>query len=203
MEKMSFATEWDMCWFCDHCGKMVSWKTKGYLDGNYKLCYECSQLPEKERRSLYKSNHTGGKTMATRRSVGSKPAETLSEMIQIYVGKKEELEPLKKQVDDYNKRIKTEMTNMDLTEFVVGDVKASISVTPKSEFNELQAIEILRKNLTPEQFSKVVKTKEYIDDDAFESLVYNHEVDAAILAPAETPKAPTITLRIGKVKKED
>ena len=141
--------------------------------------------------------------MATRRSVGSKSAESLSDMINIYVGMKEELDPLKKRVDDYNKRIKTEMANMDVTEFVVGDVKASISITPKSEFNELQAIEILRKNLTPEQFSKVVKTREYIDDDAFESLVYNHEVDAAILAPAETPKAPTVTLRIGKVKKED
>ena len=141
--------------------------------------------------------------MSTRRSVGSRPAETLSDMISIYVGMKEELDPLKKRVDDYNKKIKTEMTNMDLTEFVVGDVKASISITPKSDFNELQAIEILRKNLTPEQFSKVVKTKEYIDDDAFESLVYNHEVDAAILAPAETPKAPTVTLRIGKAKKED
>ena len=138
---------------------------------------------------------------STRRSVNQKPTETLEDMIKIYVGKKEELDPLKKQVDDYNKKIKTEMQNQDLTEFVVDDVKASISITPKSEFNELQAIEILRKNLTPEQFAKCVKTKEYIDDDAFESLVYNHEVDAGILAPAETPKEPTITLRIGKAKK--
>lgn len=139
--------------------------------------------------------------MATRRSVGTKPTESLEDMIQIYVGKKEELDPLKKQVDDYNKRIKSEMANRDLTEFTVGDIRASISITPKSDFNELQAIEILRKNLTPEQFNKVVKTREYIDDDAFESLVYNHEVDAAILAPAETPKEPTVTLRIGKAKK--
>lgn len=202
MEKMSFATEWDMCWFCDHCGKMVRWKTKGYLDGDRKLCYECSQLPEKERRRLYKSNyHGGGNPMAsTRRSVNH-ATESLEDMIRIYVGKKEELDPLKKQVDDYNKRIKTEMTNRDLSEFEVDGMRASISITPKSDFNELQAIEILRKNLTPEQFSKVVKTREYIDDDAFESLVYNHEVDAAILAPAETPKEPTVTLRIGKAKK--
>ena len=140
--------------------------------------------------------------MTTRRSVSSTTIETLSDMVKIYVEKKAELEPIKKQVDEYNKRIKTEMTNMDLTEVIVDDVKVSISITPKSDFNELQAIEILRKNLTPEQFSRVVKTREYIDDDAFESLVYNHEVDAAILAPAETPKAPTVTLRIGKVKKE-
>ena len=139
--------------------------------------------------------------MATRRSVSTRPTESLEDMIKIYVGKKEELDPLKKQVDDYNKRIKTEMKNRDLSEFIVDDVKVSISVTPKSDFNELQAIEILRKTLTPEQFAECVKTKEYIDEDAFEGLVYNHEVDASILAPAETPKEPTITLRVGKVKK--
>lgn len=137
---------------------------------------------------------------STRRSVNQRPAETLEDMVKIYVGKKDELDPLKKQVDDYNKKIKAEMQSRDLTEFTVGDIRATISITPKSDFNEMQAIEILRKSLTPEQFSKVVKTREYIDDDAFESLVYNHEIDASILAPAETPKEPTITLRIGKAK---
>lgn len=139
--------------------------------------------------------------MATRRGVPAAQTESLEDMIKIYVGKKEELDPLKKQVDEYNKKIKTEMQNRDLTEFIVDDLKVSISVTPKSDFNELQAIEILRKNLTPEQFEKCVKTREYIDEDAFESLVYNHEVDAGILAPAETPKEPTVTLRMGKAKK--
>lgn len=139
--------------------------------------------------------------MATRRSVNTQPKESLDDMIVIYVGKKEELDPLKKMVDEYGKKIKSEMTDKDLSEYTVGDVRASISVTPKEDFNELQAIEILRKTLTPEQFSKVVKTREFIDDDAFESLVYNHEVDAAILNPCRTPKEPTITLRIGKAKK--
>lgn len=137
----------------------------------------------------------------SRRGVATRPSETLEELVTIYASKKGELDPLKKQVDDYGKKIKTEMRNQDLTEFIVGDVKASITITPKSEFNELQAIEILRKNLTPEQFNQVVKTREYIDEDAFENLVYSTGIDAGILAPAETPKEPTITLRLGKVKK--
>ena len=136
----------------------------------------------------------------TRRSVATRPAETLEDMVKIYAGKKEELDPLKKQVDDYGKKIKAEMRNQDLTEVVVDGIKASITITPKSDFNELQAIEILRKNLTLEQFNAVVKTKEYIDDDALENLVYTEGIDASILAPAETPKEPTITLRLGKVK---
>lgn len=136
----------------------------------------------------------------TRRSVATRPAETLEDMVKIYAGKKEELDPLKKEVDNYGKKIKAEMCNQDLTEVVVDGIKASITITPKSDFNELQAIEILRKNLTPEQFNSVVKTKEYIDDDALENLVYTEGIDASILAPAETPKEPTITLRLGKVK---
>ena len=139
--------------------------------------------------------------MATRRSVNTQPKESLDDMILIYAGKKEELDPLKKLVDEYGKKIKYEMTDKDLSEYTVGDVRASISVTQKEDFNELQAIEILRKNLTPEQFSKAVKTREYLDDDAFEALVYNHEVDAAILNPCRIPKEPTVTLRLGKAKK--
>ena len=139
--------------------------------------------------------------MATRRNVNTQPKESLDDMIKIYAGKKEELDPLKKLVDEYGKKIKSEMTDKDLSEYTVGDVRASISVTQKEDFNELQAIEILRKNLTPEQFSKAVKTKEYLDDDAFAALVYNHEVDAAILNPCRVPKEPTVTLRLGKAKK--
>ena len=139
--------------------------------------------------------------MATRRRINTQPKETLDDMIKIYAGKKEELNPLKKIVDEYGKKIKSEMKDKDLSEYIVGDVRASISITPKEDFNELQAIEILRKSLSPEKFKKCVKTREYLDDDAFESMVYNHEVDAAILNPCRVPKEPTITLRLRKAKK--
>lgn len=118
-----------------------------------------------------------------------------------YQSAKKQETSIKKIVTDLGGTIKQELQNRDVTEFIAGDVRASITITPKQEVNELQAIEILRKALTPEQFSQVVKTKEYIDDDEFEKLVYAHEVDAEILMPAVTPLAPTVTLRLGKVKK--
>lgn len=118
-----------------------------------------------------------------------------------YQDAKKQETSIKKVVTELGSTIKEELQNRDVTEFVAGNIRASITVTPKQEVNELQAIEILRKALTPEQFSKVVKTKEYIDDDEFEKLVYAHEVDAEILLPAVTPLAPTVTLRLGKVKK--
>lgn len=125
----------------------------------------------------------------------------LQDVVLQYQGAKKQESSIKKVVTDLGGIIKQELQNRDLTEFIAGDVRASITITPNQEVNELQAIEILRKALTPEQFSKVVKTREYIDDDEFEKLVYAHEVDAEILQPAVTPKAPTVTLRLGKVKK--
>lgn len=118
-----------------------------------------------------------------------------------YNSAKADEKDIKKRVTALGDCIKQELRNRDVTEFIAGDVRASITITPNQDVNELQAIEILRKSLTPDQFSKVVKTKEYIDDDEFEKLVYAHEVDAEILMPAVTPKAPTVTLRLGKVKK--
>lgn len=129
------------------------------------------------------------------------PDKELGNAILDYQNAKKQEASIKQIVSELNDTIKTELQNRNETEFVVGDVRASITITPRQEVNELRAIEILRKELTPEQFSQVVKTKEYIDDDEFERLVYAKEVDAEILTPAVTPLAPTVTLRLGKVKK--
>ena len=141
--------------------------------------------------------------MATRRKldIGKMTDEELESAVLAYKDAKESEKAVKKAVSDYGTQIKEGLQNRNETEFIAGDIRAYITVTENSEVNELQAIEILRKSLTPEQFSKVVKTREYIDDDEFEKLVYAHEVDAEILSPAVTPKAPTVTLRLGKVKK--
>lgn len=141
--------------------------------------------------------------MATRREVIPKKLtdEELASIVSSYHDAKEVEKKVKKDVSEFGGKIKEELQNRNITEFVAGDIRATITVTENSEVNELQAIEILRKALTPDQFSKVVKTREYIDDDEMEKLVYAHEVDAEILAPAVTPKAPTVTLRLGKVKK--
>lgn len=125
----------------------------------------------------------------------------LQDIVLEYRDVKKQESTIKKVVADLGSTIKQELQNRDVTEFIAGDVRASITITPNQDINELQAIEILRKALKPEQFSKVVKTREYIDDDEFEKLVYAHDIDAGILQPAVTPKAPTVTLRLGKVKK--
>lgn len=120
-----------------------------------------------------------------------------------YASTKEEADALKKVVDRYNTDIKQEFKNRDILEFIAGDVRATVSYTPKEDFNELQAMEILKKELAsePALLASIIKTREFIDQDAFEKAVYNKQIDAAILAPAITPKEPTATLKLGKVKK--
>jgi hypothetical protein len=85
-------------------------------------------------------------------------------------------------------------------EFVAGDVKATITEKENEDFNDLQAIDILRKTLGPDEFAKAVKTREYLDQDGLEDLVFHNQLDASILNPCRTKKEPTITLRLGKVK---
>jgi len=136
--------------------------------------------------------------MATRRKLEIK--EPLETMVVNYYEKKNQMDSLKKVVDDYNKRIKNEMRAMNIDSFDAGGLIATISVTPKEDFNEEQAIEILRKNLPADEFKQIVKTREYIDNDALEKAIYNKQLDAAILSPCITPKEPAVTLRI-KAKK--
>lgn len=78
--------------------------------------------------------------------------------------------------------------------------QANVSVTPKQDFNELQAIEIIKKNLGGDLLASVIKTKEYIDEDALEKAIYNGDIDAKLLAPCTIEKEPTVKLTIGKIK---
>lgn len=141
--------------------------------------------------------------MATRRKLETRQMTDaqLECAVISYHDAKESEKAVKKAITEFGTQIKEGLQNRNETEFIAGDIRAYITVTENSDVNELQAIEILRKELTSEQFAKVVKTREYIDDDELEKLVYAHEVDAEILSPAVTPKAPTVTLRLGKVKK--
>lgn len=102
-------------------------------------------------------------------------------------------EPLEKQIKEY--AIKNGLKNIKSDKW-----QANITVTPKQDFNELQAIEIIKKNLGGELLASVVKTKEYIDEDALEKLIYNGDIDAKLLASCTIEKPATVRLTIGKIK---
>ena len=106
---------------------------------------------------------------------------------------KKDASPLAEQIKEYALKNGLDKIKSD-------NWQANISVTPKQDFNELQAIEIIKKNLGGELLASVIKTKEYIDEDALEKLIYNGDIDAKLLAPCTIEKEPTVKLTIGKIK---
>jgi hypothetical protein len=45
--KERVCVEWDMCWFCDRCEKMMYWKTKGWTNPLKPFCRYCDDCKEK------------------------------------------------------------------------------------------------------------------------------------------------------------
>lgn len=87
------------------------------------------------------------------------------------------------------------------TERLISDKwEANVKITQKEEFNEEKAIQIIKDNLPKEFLSTVIKSKEYIDDEALEKLVYNKDFDINLLSSCKTLGEPSIRLTIGKRK---
>lgn len=106
---------------------------------------------------------------------------------------KKDASPLAEQIKEYALKNGLDKIKSD-------NWQANVTVTPKQDFNELQAIEIIKKNLGGELLASVIKTKEYIDEDALEKAIYNGDIDAKLLAPCTIEKEPTVKLTIGKIK---
>ena len=107
-------------------------------------------------------------------------------------------EGLKKYIDKESKLIKEYFSKNNLESFESNKYTATVSNTTKTSLNDYLAIEILKANLKPEELKTVIKTREYIDEDALEKLSYSG-FDMSILERAFIEKV-TSTLRIKKNK---
>lgn len=108
---------------------------------------------------------------------------------------------LGKQCTELSTKIKSYLVDNNLETLDTDLWTVTISRTKNQEVNEMYAIEILKQNLTEEQLKNVIKTKEYIDDDELEKLVYEKILDPKILEPTITPKDDTVRLTVKKRKK--
>lgn len=102
--------------------------------------------------------------------------------------------------EDLNKHIKYLMNTMGIRKFSSDKWTAIISTTQKEILNEAKAIGILKENLSETDFKSVVKTREYIDDDALETLVYNGDFDITKLESCKVVGKEVTTLRVSKIK---
>lgn len=127
--------------------------------------------------------------------------QTLADIVDSYKVAKDEEKAIKKVVGDLNTQLKEKMLadNLDSIDGNNGYC-VTLTTTQKESLNEERAIEILKEALTPAQLRKVVKKKEYIDDDELEKLVYNGKFDMSQLECCREFGEPTHTLRIAKIK---
>lgn len=111
----------------------------------------------------------------------------------VYNEAKKKATPLEDKIKEYALSHPDEILKSD-------NWQATVTVTPKEDFNEEKAIEIIKQNLSGELLASVIKTKEYIDEDALEKLIYNGDLDAKLLTSCTIEKEPTVRLTIGKIK---
>ena len=117
-----------------------------------------------------------------------------------FKNKKDVSDALSKEVKKLGWDIKEYFVNNNLTELDTDLCTAKISISENVSFNEEFAIEILR-NKYPEEFKKVIRMKEYIDQDALESIVYNSKEISDAISKAFSTKEPTIRLLVKAKKK--
>ncbi len=109
--------------------------------------------------------------------LGFETKQELEKLIEDYGKKKERLDLLKKQVDSTNTRIKALLTKNDLDSFESDNYKVNYQVRKSESLDEQGVIEILKEN----KIRGIVKSKEYVDEDALENAIYNGKIEANVL----------------------
>lgn len=128
---------------------------------------------------------------------------TLDELVVLYAEDKKNLDNLTKVCDSEKAEIKRQLETAGKKEHSAGGYTVKYVVSSRETMNEDKLLEVIKKfNITG-----VIKTKEYVDMDALESYLYNHELSANFATELDRcrDKTPIVQLRLSKTKqkKED
>lgn len=123
----------------------------------------------------------------------------INKIIDLYKESKDKENALKKSNTEMGNNIKSYFQTNGLDRMDTDKYTATVTTSTSESLNEELAIEIIKENLGGAMLNTVIKTKEYIDEDALEKLVYNGDFDITKLAKAKITKT-TSTLRVGKKK---
>lgn len=119
----------------------------------------------------------------------------LKNLIDSYGESKNEENTIVKRNKERNAQIKQLFLDNDISSFETDSFIATVSETEKQSLNNELALCILKEELGENELTSVVKTKEYIDEDALEKLVFNGQFDISKLEKAVDKKIVS-TLRI-------
>ena len=127
------------------------------------------------------------------------PKIDINKIIDLYKESKDKENALKKSNTEMGNNIKSYFQTNGIDRVDTDKYTATVTTSTSESLNEELAIEIIKENLGGAMLNTVIKTKEYIDEDALEKLVYNGDFDIAKLAKAKITET-TSTLRVGKKK---
>lgn len=104
----------------------------------------------------------------------------LEELIDKYGFNKNELDSYKAICDEDNKKIKDMMANANLKNYNTDKYKATYIVSDRTTIDEVRLIGIVHMNNLPDSLG-IIKTREYIDEDALESAIYEGEISEEVM----------------------
>lgn len=125
----------------------------------------------------------------------------LQKIIDQYQVENTEKQRLEKELKSKNSFIKSKLAEWNKQVYETEKSKATITYQNRVSMNEEKVIEILKENCKKKDLTSVIKTKEYVDYDALESLIYNGGISADKLEPANTTTVIT-TLKVVPRKEE-
>ena len=124
--------------------------------------------------------------------------ENLQELIRLFYEDKQCLDAYKKSTEEYNKEIKQGLKELGVNEFETDSgLVAKYNIQKRESFNE----DLLLQKLKELGVNTAIKTKEYVDMDELENLIYNGELNASELSSCRIIKEIE-TLKVTKKKGE-
>lgn len=126
----------------------------------------------------------------------------LHDIVPEYFSLNTQANSLGKSVDKLKIKIKSLLSQANMTTYITDGIIASITTSTRDSFEEDKLLTILKEKLGEAvcKSSGVIKTKEYVDMEILESLVYNDKVVATDLAPCQITKE-VVTLNVKRSKK--
>lgn len=124
---------------------------------------------------------------------------SLDTLIPQYAENKSMLDDYKKICDEENKQIKD---MMEEGSYEAGGWKATKTISTRETMNEDKLLDVAKKNSY--YLSDIIKTKEYIDMDKLESLLYKGNISKEVLLEIDKCRESkeVVTLRISRVKEK-
>lgn len=132
--------------------------------------------------------------------------EELDALIPTYGSLDFELKNIKKKADGFKERIKTIVKSLGVKTYRSEDYEITYTEAERVSFKEDKLLTKLKEivaNKDPKEFEGLIKTKEYVNMDVLENLLYHNKFDEADISSISDCQEIKIipTLKVKKVKK--